>query len=53
MTVTVPTSEQLKEVAEDLGLALEEGDVASFLGLLAPNIGAYNLLDAMPDELRK
>ena len=51
MTVTVPTSEQLKEVAEDLGLALEEGDVASFLGLLTPNIGAYNLLDAMPDEL--
>ena len=51
MTVTVPTLEQLYEVAEEIGLDLTTDDVASFINLIAPNIGAYNAVGAMPDEL--
>ena len=51
MTVTVPTPEQLREVAQEIGLDLTDGDVDSFIGLIAPNIQAYNHVDAMPDEL--
>jgi amidase len=51
MTVTVPTPEQLYEVAEEIGLDLTREDVASFIGLIAPNIDAYNTVGAMADEL--
>ena len=51
MTVTVPTPAQLYEVAEEIGLDLTRDDVTSFIDLIAPNIGAYNAVGAMPDEL--
>ncbi len=51
MTVTVPTPAQLYEVAEEIGLDLTREDVSSFIGLIAPNIGAYNAVGAMADEL--
>ena len=51
MSVQVPTPEQLLEVAAQIGLDLTDADVDSFLGLIAGNVAAYNLVDAMPDEL--
>ena len=50
--VQYPThSEQIWDAAEEVGLALTEEDVQSYLGLIKPNIDAYNLVDAMPDYL--
>jgi amidase len=51
MAVQLPTPEQLLEIADEIGLSLTEADVASFIGLLVPNIAAYNVVDAMPDNL--
>src|SRR6266496_3769289 len=51
MPVTVPTSDQLKEIANQVGLSLTEADVASFIGLMTPSIAGYNVVDALPDNL--
>ena len=51
MSVTVPTPDQLKQIAEKMGLSLTDGDVASFIALMQPNIEAYNVVDRLPDNL--
>src|SRR5579862_5040396 len=51
MAVQVPTPAQLYEVAEEMGLDLTDADVASYIGLIRPSIAAYNVVDAMPDNL--
>ena len=51
MTVPALTPEQLLEAADRVGLSLTEADVDSYLGLLAPYIAAYNVVDALPDNL--
>lgn len=49
--VQVPTPRQLCAVAEDLGLDLGDADVASFIEAMRPYVGAYNVIDTMPDCL--
>src|SRR5258706_167806 len=49
--VQYPTPEQIWDAAEEVGLALTEDDVKSYLGLIKPNIDAYNMVDTMPDYL--
>jgi len=51
MTVQVPTIAQIFDVADELGLDLSDADAESFRELLRPNIVAYNVVDAMPDNL--
>jgi amidase len=51
MAVPLPTPEQLQDVAKQCGLSLSEADLGSFRGLMAGSIAAYNLVDAMPDEV--
>ena len=51
MAVQVPTPTQLREVAEEVGLSLSDADVASFIELIRPSVAAYNVVDAMPDNL--
>jgi len=51
MAVQLPTPDQLHAVATQCGLSLTDQDVASFRGLLQGSIAAYNLIDAMPDEV--
>ena len=53
MAVQVPTSDQLWEVADEIGLNLTEDDIKSYIELMRPNVDAYNLIDAMPDNLPK
>jgi amidase len=50
-TVKAPTLAQLGEVAAELGLTLGEDDLAAHREALLPAIGAYNLIDHLPDEL--
>jgi amidase len=47
----MPTAEQLRDVADEMGLTLSEDDVQSFLGLIAGSIEAYNVVDGLPDNL--
>jgi amidase len=51
MAVQVPTPEQIFDIAEEIGLNLTEADVDSFIGLMKGSINAYNIIDAMPDNL--
>tara|TARA_R110002167_G_scaffold60368_21_gene170627 strand:+ start:893 stop:2407 length:1515 start_codon:yes stop_codon:yes gene_type:complete len=51
MPVQNPTPNQLLEVAEEMGLSLSDEDVQSYLGLMAGNIEAYNVVDQMADFL--
>lgn len=51
MAVQQPTAEQIREAAKEVGLSLTDEDVKSYAGLIAPNIGAYNLVDSLPDAL--
>jgi amidase len=51
MTVQVPTIAQICDIATDLGLDFSSADAESFRELLRPNIAAYNVVDAMPDNL--
>ena len=50
-TVKVPTLEQLRAVAAELGFAFPEADLAAHHEALLPAFAAYNALDRMPDEL--
>jgi amidase len=51
MAVRLPTADQLREAAREMGLSLTDADVASFIGLMQPSIDGYNAVDAMPDNL--
>jgi amidase len=51
MTVKAPTAQQLRVLGERLGLSLDEPDLNSFRGLIGGLIDAYNVVDAMPDNL--
>jgi amidase len=51
MAVQVPTPEQIRAAAAEVGLSLTDADVASYIGLIKPNVAAYNAVDAMPDCL--
>jgi len=51
MAVSPPTLDQLKSIADAMGLALTESDLASFVALMKPSIDGYNVVDALPDNL--
>ncbi len=50
MAVSPPTSDQLKVIADAMGLALTESDLASFVALMKPSIDGYNVVDALPGQ---
>src|ERR1700750_3094968 len=49
MAVRRPTLEQLRDVAEDLGMHMGEAELKSFSSLLEGNFAAYDAVDAMAD----
>ena len=51
MAVSVPTPSQLCDIAAEVGLDLSDADVTSFIELMRPSVAAYNVVDAMPDNL--
>ena len=51
MTVKRPNLEQLRSVAEDLGMHMSPEDLQSYSELLQPNFLAYDAIEAMPDYL--
>src|ERR1700688_563068 len=51
MTVRRPNLEQLRAVAEDLGMNMSQEDLESYSALMEPNFAAYDVIEAMPDYL--
>jgi amidase len=51
MPVDVPSLEQWRSVAAQCGLSLSDADLKSFSGLLAGFVGAYEVVDGLPDEV--
>jgi len=49
MAVRRPTLEQLRSVAEDLGMHMGEAELKSYDALMQANYAAYDAVDAMPD----
>ncbi|WP_372084525.1 amidase [Tistrella mobilis] len=51
MSVTRPNTDQLIDLAADLGMTLSADEAAEYLTLMAGNFAAYDALDAMPDNI--
>ncbi len=49
-TIKIPSLDQLREVADELGFSMPDSELAVHLETLVPGFGAYNLIDRMPDE---
>ena len=49
MAVRRPTLDQLRSVAEDLGMHMGEEELKSYDALMQGNYAAYDIIDAMPD----
>jgi amidase len=50
-TIRLPTIEELRRVAGELGMGMPDDELAQHRACLEPAIAAYNLVDRMPDEL--
>lgn len=51
MAVPLPNTDQIREAAKEVGVSLTDEDVRSYRALIAPHINAYNLVEALPDNL--
>ena len=49
MTIKRPNLEQLRAVAEDLGMHMSVADLESYSELLQPNFAAYDIIESMAD----
>ena len=49
MAVRRPTLDQLRSVAEDLGMTMGDEELKSYDALMQANYLAYDAVDAMPD----
>lgn len=50
-TVKAPTTEQLREVAAELGMTFTDEDLAHRLASFAVGLAHYDIVDKMTDEL--
>ncbi len=50
-TLKLPTVDQLRDVAADLGMTFSDDDLAQHRDCLVGGIAAYNIIDQMPDEI--
>ncbi len=50
-TVKLPSIDQLRDIAAELGMTMSDSDLAMHRDALVGNIRAYNLIDQMPDEV--
>ena len=51
MTVQRPTLAQLKEIVRELGMSMSDTRVQEFLDVMQGTLDAYDVVDAMPDNL--
>ena len=51
MTVKRPTPEQLYDLAEDMNMSLSDADLAFFHTAVDATMNAYDVIDALPDNL--
>ena len=51
MAVQSPSIQQMRDLAAKCGLSLSDADLESYRAMFAGSIAAYNVVDAMPDEV--
>jgi amidase len=51
MTVTLPTNDQLRRVAERIGFDLADDELTCYRDVIARSMPAYQRLDEIPDYL--
>ena len=51
MTIKAPTTDQIVEVGEQLGMRLSEAEAVQYLAAMQPMLAGYDIVDAMADEL--
>lgn len=51
MAITRPTTSQLMQIGQRLGMTLSEQDAAEYLACMASHLACYDLIDAEPDEI--
>lgn len=51
MPITRPTLSQVLEIASELGMTFTQEKAAEFLALMQPNFDAYDVVDALPDNV--
>ncbi|MAA74651.1 MAG: Asp-tRNA(Asn)/Glu-tRNA(Gln) amidotransferase GatCAB subunit A [Salinisphaeraceae bacterium] len=51
MPLKRPTMEQMSEIVKDLGMSMEADRIREFLTAMEGNFQAYDLVDAMPDDM--
>jgi amidase len=51
MTIKRPTLEQMQAIAESLGMTMSEARVGEFLEQMAGTFAAYDVVDALPDNI--
>lgn len=50
MTIKRPTSQQLQDIVDDLGMSLSTEQLEGFRALMEASIASYDLVEALPDE---
>lgn len=51
MTVKLPTTEEMSEVCEALGMSMSIAEIDGFIAQMGGAVAAYNALDGLPDEV--
>ncbi|SKA39269.1 amidase [Enhydrobacter aerosaccus] len=51
MPITRPTTDDVMQLAEELGMSFSRERAAEFLTLMQPNFDAYDVVDALPDNV--
>ena len=53
MSVRRPTLDQMRDVVQGLGMSMGEREMLDYMTLMEANFQAYDVIDAMPDNLPK
>jgi len=51
MAVSSPNLQQLRVIAESLGMSMSDAELESYHGLMQGSIAAYQVIDALPDNV--
>lgn len=51
MTVKLPTTEEMSEVCEALGMSMPVAEIDGFIAQMGGAVAAYNVLDMLPDDV--
>src|SRR5690606_22420068 len=53
MAIRRPTLEQMRSIVHGLGMSMSEREMIDYMNVMEGSFQAYDIIDAMPDELPK